>query len=273
MSYTITPFINPCPIGNDITNAVAGIALIDNNFLVAQSFTDVLGNTLSIDATSISTTNDLTLQSGNQITINTYDNINLNAGVNILASTETVGTARFNTKNGTFIAGDADGNYNKTALSIDDTTQDIYTTTPNGRIWSGDVNEVGTTARTRFDVSKRLMSMQCGHQAPINTVGDSIGTKIEEYCNFINTDVDVQMKQASDYFNDLTPNGDGWYCYIMNFSGADIQITSDDGRHFINRTIGGIQPSASLSKFTTARLTLTYISPLGDYFWSFMSGF
>jgi len=223
---------------------------------------------------------DITLQSSNQINLNSSDdvnincgvNINMNAGGNILASTTDTGSAIFNTKNGTFIAGDADGSYNKTGLTINDATQDIFIINTNGRITNGDITGIGTGAMTRFDISNRLMSMKCGQQASVDSVNDTIGTRIEEYCNFVNTDVDVQMKEVGNYFNNLTTNNDGWYCYIMNYSGGDINITSNDGKQFISRTPGGIQPIGILGKYTTARLTLVYLHSLGDYFWSFMSG-
>lgn len=216
---------------------------------------------------------DITLQSSNQVNLNSNDNVNINAGVNILASNTDNGITRFDTKNGNFSSGDVNNNYNKTSFLVDDFAQDIYISTPNGRIWNGDNNGIGTGARTRFDVSKRVLSVQCGHQSACDEVGNTIGTKIEEYCNFISTDVDVQMKEVGVYFNDLTPNGEGWYCYIMNYGGGDIQVTSNDGKQFISRTIGGFNPNGIIGKFTTVRLTLVYLSPFGDYFWSLMSGF
>ena len=219
---------------------------------------------------------DLTLQSASQINLNSNDNINLNAGVNCFISCAPGSGSnliRLNSNDNKTEIGDVDGTYNKTTLTVDDFTQDIYVTSPNGRIWNGDNNGIGTGARTRFDVSKRQMSVFCGQQASVDYVNDTIGTKIEEYCNFISTDVDVQMKAVGDYFNDLTPNGEGWYCYIMNYGGGDIQITSNDGKQFISRTIGGINPTGIIGKYTTARLTLVYLHPFGDYFWSLMSGF
>lgn len=219
---------------------------------------------------------DITVQSSNQINLNSNDNINLNAGVNCFISCVPSGGSnliRLNSNDNKTEIGDVDGTYNKTTLTVDDFAQDIYISTPNGRIWNGDNNGLGTGARTRFDVSKRVLSVQCGHQSACDEVNNTIGTKIEEYCNFISTDVDVQMKEVGVYFNDLTPNGEGWYCYIMNYGGGDIQITSNDGKRFISRTIGGINPTGIIGKFTTARLTLVYLTPLGDYFWSLMSGF
>ena len=214
---------------------------------------------------------DMTLQSSNQINLNSIDNININAGVNILASNTDNGITSFNTKNGNFTSGDINNSYNKTSFLVDDTNSNIYLKS-SGRVGLGDVDGNVNSTVLFIDDTRRNTSIRGGQQASCDEVNNTIGTKIEEYCNFISTDTDVQMKEVSNYFNGLTPNNDGWYCYIMNYSGSDINITSNDGKQFISRTIGGFNPDGIIGKYTTARLTLVFLTPLGDYFWSLMSG-
>jgi hypothetical protein len=232
------------------------------------------GFTIETETLNINTMGgyDMTLTSSNQINLNSTDNINMNAGVNILAQTATDGIARFNTQNGSFSSGDVNNSYNKTAFLVDDTNQNISLICPTGNIWLGDINAVGTTSSVRFDVGKRVISTQCGQQASCDEVNITIATKIEEYCNFVSTDTDVQMKEVPYYLNQLTPNGEGWYCYVMNYSGSDIQLTSNDGKRFIARYLGGFTTNAFIEKFTTVRITLVYLSSVGDYCWSVMNG-
>jgi hypothetical protein len=214
---------------------------------------------------------DITISSSNQINLNSNDNINLNAGVNILASNTDNGITRFDTKNGNFLSGDVNNSYNKTSFLVDDTNSNIYLKST-GRVGIGDVD--GNVSSTVFliDDTHRNTSIRGGQQASCDEVNNTIGTKIEEYCNFISTDTDVQMKEVSSYFNGLTPNGEGWYCYVMNYSGGDIQLTSNDGKRFIARYLGGFTTNAFIEKFTTVRITLVYLTSVGDYCWSVMNG-
>ena len=203
--------------------------------------------------------------------LSSTSSMTLNAGVNILASNTDNGITSFNTKNGTFTSGDVNNSYNKTSFLIDDTNSNIYLKSI-GRVGMGDVDGNVNSTVLLIDDTRRITAIRGGQQASCDEVNNTIGTKIEEYCNFISTDTDVQMKEVSNYFSYLTPHNDGWYCYIMNYSGSDINITSNDGKQFISRTIGGFNPVGVISRYTTARLTLVYLTSLGDYFWSLMTG-
>ena len=98
-----------------------------------------------------------------------------------------------------------------------------------------------------------------------------IGNHAEAYSNYFTTDIDVRFYPRIDYENPLTPNGDGWFCYITNITGGDLNITADDGLPFISRSIGGFNTTGIIGKYETVRVSLSYHTTTG-YFWAVLQG-
>ena len=262
----------PIPASNTVFKVVDTIDIANQVNPIGDIHTNYSYDSITPSGTLTINGQPLTLQSESQINLNSNDNINLNAGVNILASNAENGITSFNTQNGTFSSGDINNSYNKTSFLVDDTNSNIFLQST-GRVALGDIGENANLTVFFLDDTRRITAIRSGQQASCDVVNNTIVTEIEEYCNFISTDTDVQMKEVSYYFNGLTPNNEGWFCYILNYSEGDIQITSNDGKQFISSTIGGFNPIGIIGEFTTVRLTLVYLPSLGDYFWSLMSGF
>lgn len=224
------------------------------------------GNTNSVYNTGGT---DLNITGSNQLNLGSGDNVNINPGVNCIINTPSGGGNGIflNSTDGIVNMGDYQQNFNRTYYSLDDATKQILTNTPDGVIWNGDINGMGSLASSQFNVAHRYISNFCGKMASVDEVNNTIGTKLEEYGNFFITDVDVQMKEVPNYLNPLTPNGDGWYCYLMNYTGGDIILTSNDGKEFISNSFG-FNTNANIRKYATVRITLTYITALGNYYWS-----
>lgn len=259
---------------NDYSNTITNEDISISKICTCESLVlshNTITNNSSLNHFTISNTggNDVNITSSNQVNIQSNDNINLNCGVNCIINTNSGNGIYLNSTDGIINMGDYQQNFNRTYYSLNDATKEIITNSADGVIWNGDINAIGSTASSQFNVAHRYISNFCGKMASVDEVNNTISTKIEEYGNFFISDVDIQMKEVPNYFNPLTPNGDGWYCYIMNYTGGDINLTSNDGKQFISHTFG-INTNAIIKKYATVRVTLTYITPLGDYYWSVM---
>jgi hypothetical protein len=127
----------------------------------------------------------------------------------------------------------------------------------------------GTGYRFVLDVSKQYLTSNGGRMAGCIEITDTTGTDIQPYWNFISTDRNCDLQVPSVYTNPLAlPNGEGWFCYILNYNGSTISVSSR-GEKFM--TPGFVSSSPiGLPAYTTARFTLTYIQ--GEYIWSVMIG-
>lgn len=277
LTSSLLSITNTSGFGNpNLTNIYSGTITLLNDVLDncalssngLQFNTPSSGNTNSVYNTGGT---DLNITGSNQLNLGSGDNINLNCGVNCIINVPSGGNnILLNSLDGTCNIGDYNQNYNGTYYSLNDTNQQIITNTHNGLIWNGDINAIGSGASSQFNVAHRYISNFCGKMSSVDEVNNTISTKIEEYGNFFISDVDIQMKEVPNYLNPLTHNGDGWYCYIMNYTGGDINLTSNDGKQFIGHSFGGFNSNCPIKKYATVRVTLTYITPLGDYYWSVM---
>ena len=224
---------------------------------------------------TLSTTGyDLTLSAGggSQVNINSADNTNINAGVNCIVNVASGGNGIYlNSTDGLVNMGDYQQNFNRTYYSLDDASKQIITNTPDGLIWSGDVNAVGSTASVQFNVAHRFQSVFAGRMSNTEEINITVGNHAEAYSNYFVTDTDVRFYPRIDYENPLTPNGDGWFCYITNITGGNLNMTADDGLPFISRSIGGFNTTGDIGKFETVRVSLSYHTTTG-YFWAVLQG-
>lgn len=216
--------------------------------------------------------NDLNITGSNQLNLVANDNVNLYPGVNCLIQTSGVGNGvLINTQDGLINMGDFNQTYNRTYTSLDDNTKQIITNTPDGLIWSGDINAIGSTATVQFNVAHRFQSVFAGRMSNTEEINITIGNHAEPYSNYFTTDTDVRFYPRTDYENPLTPNGDGWFCYITNITGGGINLTADDGLPFLSRSIGGFNTTGNIGKNESARVSLSYHTTTG-YFWAVLQG-
>jgi hypothetical protein len=227
------------------------------------------GNTNSVYNTGGT---DLNVTGSNQLNLAAGDNVNLYPGVNCLIQTNGIGNGvLINTQDGLINMGDFNQIYNRTYTSLDDNTKQIITNTPDGLIWSGDINAIGSTATVQFNVAHRFQSVFAGRMSNTEEINITVGNHAEAYSNYFVTDTDVRFYPRIDYENPLTPNGDGWFCYITNITGIDIFLTADDGLPFLSRSIGGFNTTGDIGKFETVRVSLSYHTTTG-YFWAVLQG-
>lgn len=260
------------------TNVYAGTITLLNDVLDNCSLSS---NGLQFNVPSSGNTNsvyntggtDLNVTGSNQLNLGANDNVNINPGVNCIINTNSGGGngIYLNSTDGIVNIGDYQQNFNRTYYSLDDATKQIITNTPDGVIWSGDVNAIGSTASVQFNVAHRFQSVFSGRMSSTEEINITIGNHIEPYSNYFTTDADVRFYPRTDYENPLTPNGDGWFCYITNITGGNLLMTADDGLPFISRSIGGFNTTGDIGKNETVRVSLSYHTTTG-YFWAVLQG-
>jgi len=225
-------------------------------------------------ATSITNDNgnDLNVTGSNQLNLASTDNVNINAGVNCIINVPSGGNSvLLNTQDGIVNMGDYNQIYNRTYYSLNDATKEIITNTPDGLIWSGDVNALGSNTTVQLNINKSFQSVFSGRMSKTEEINITVGNHAEAYSNYFTTDADVRFYPRIDYENPLTPNGDGWFCYITNITGSDINMTADDGLQFVSRSMGGFNTTGIIGKFETVRVSLCFHTTTG-YFWAVLQG-
>ena len=265
---------------SDVSNTVAwdSVTITDSSIGDSCSLTNTglvfntpsSGNTNSVYNTGGT---DLNVTGSNQLNLGAGDNVNINPGVNCIINTNSGGGngIYLNSTDGLVNMGDYQQNFNRTYYSLDDTTKQVITNTPDGLIWSGDVNAVGSTATVQLNVAHRFQSVFAGRMSNTEEINITVGNHAEAYSNYFVTDTDVRFYPRTDYENPLTPNGDGWFCYITNITGGTINLTADDGLPFLSRSIGGFNTTGDVGKNETARVSLCYHTTTG-YFWALFQG-
>lgn len=175
--------------------------------------------------------------------------------------------------------GDVDNNSSKTKIIVNASTQNIDIDLGGGNgssgmiLRMGDINNTLNSTKIILDDVKRYQTIFAGRMSNMDEVNNTIGNHAELYSNFFTTDVNMRMYPVTDYLNPLTPNGEGWFCYICNVNSSDINVTADDGLLFVSRHSGGFTATGNIGKYTTARLTLSYHSSVaGGFFWSILAG-
>jgi hypothetical protein len=146
---------------------------------------------------------------------------------------------------------------------------DINLTSPT-LVKSGDTTAATTGYLFVAEVSEQYSTSNGGRAARCDDA-NTIGTTILKKCNYFSTDADCTLLKYAEYANYLQPNKDGWFCYIQNYSGSIINVTTDDGTPFYGNGAGN-QSSYAIPAYTTARFTLTYISNIGTNIWSVLQG-
>ena len=261
---TTTAYAGTITLLNDVLDNCA----LSSNGL--QFNTPSSGNTNSVYNTGGT---DLNITGSNQLNLGAGDNVNINPGVNCIINTNSGGGngIYLNSTDGLVNMGDYQQNFNKTYYSLDDASKQIITNTPDGLIWSGDVNAIGSGSTIQFNVAHRFQSVFAGRMSNTEEINITVGNHAEPHSNYFISDTDVRFYPRIDYFNPLTPNGDGWFCYITNITGGTINLTADDGLPFISRSIGGFNTTGGVDKNTTARISLCFHTTTG-YFWSILLG-
>jgi hypothetical protein len=264
--------------GTDLTTITPLSITLDNDVLDNSSLS---ANGLQFNTPSSGNTNsvyntggtDLNITGSNQLNLGSGDNVNINPGVNCIINTNSGGGngIYLNSTDGLINMGDYNQNFNRTYYSLDDATKQIITNTPDGLIWSGDINAIGSTATVQLNVAHRFQSIFSGRMSSTEEINITIGNHAEPYSNYFTTDTDVRFYPRIDYENPLTPNGDGWFCYITNITGGDLNMTADDGLPFTSRSIGGFNTTGNIGKYETVRVSLSYHTTTG-YFWAVLQG-
>jgi hypothetical protein len=133
----------------------------------------------------------------------------------------------------------------------------IILNSSNGKINIGNTASTGT--KMVIDVSHNYISQYSGKMAR-NVLITAVNSYLEPYANFYSTEYNVRLHNVSVYLNPLNNNGDGWFCYLFNYSNNDINVTSEDGKQFVcHSTGGGFSSTQTIKKYATVRLTLVYL--------------
>ena len=179
----------------------------------------------------------------------------------------------------TLTAGDMTINDNGSTL-VSQTTSDYIQFTNNANSQQLQIYSEGLTANgitnVKFnngglnqgaDLTSKFVC-QSGRVDRVESVNSSIHNHIEVWANhFVSNGDNLRLYDFTYYLSDTTGYQDGWYCHITNFSGGDIDLTSDDGTIFCSHTNGYGNTLVQIKKFATVRVTLVYNPFNNEYVW------
>lgn len=165
--------------------------------------------------------------------------------------------------------GDVNISNNGLIIQVDDNGGQINLDSKGFKTTIGDVSNSANHTKIQVSDDYQYISQYGGKMSRNEEINNTIGSHLEANANFFTSNGDnVRLYDVSNYSNPLTTNNDGWYCYVCNTSGGDIDLTSDDNKYFCSHTNGFNTGPIQIKKYATARITLVWSQPFGDYFWS-----